>query len=333
MTDSVPLPFSIRRFVRQLTGLVCLLASFSACSTAMMMRLSNPSVDVGLIHPPGIGLLPWRVVFAPSRGSCDDEVIADLTAALRAEGVEVAGRAAPIAAGESGAVGALSIAINVTRCDIAEDRRTRKFKRTRTEGKGKNERTVTENVTEFISETTLDFRMNLEVTDVETAALLATKHFAYSPSRENRSEKGYPEYPPSGTLRDQANARAGEDLQRMFLPWTEFRQLVFFDDERCGMQTAWLALNAGDTEGALRLSLANLEICGNDPEADAATLARVHHNAGMTHFLLDDPTSALSYFEEAVALQPGVAVFAEASMACAEAQELNDAMRQLEASQ
>ena len=64
---------------------------------------------------------------------------------------------------------------------------------------------------------------------------------------------------------DLALASAVEETHRMFFPWTEVRELTFFNGKKgqckkgqCDLKPAYQALKFGDQERALGLSIASL---------------------------------------------------------------------------
>ena len=307
--------------------------ALSGC-TAAITRLTNPSARLALTYPPEFGLLAERVAFGPPRGGCGDEIVNNLTTAFMLNGVEVVDlavfdtRVAPAAGrapGDTPGAPSLMIDINVTLCDFEQDRRTRTAQRTATV----NDERVTYEVTEFISETTADLRASVRVTDLGTGRVRGVRTLGYSPNAERRSDEDYPEFPSGAALVDEAIQLASVDVERLFLPWTEFESFVFFDDEICGLNTAWFTLDSGDRQGALEVSLANLERCRTDPLADDSTLARAHHNVGVAHALLHDYLAALPQFRAAARLDPGNAVFSDAVALVVAAEELAESMRRL----
>ncbi len=312
-------------------ALLLLAIALVGCA-ATIMRLTNPSAPFTLTYPPEFGLLAERVAFGPPRGGCGDEIVNDLTMVFMRNGVEVMDlavfdtRVAP-AAGRAPADTpggpTLMIDINVTQCDFEQDRRTRTAQRTATV----NNEKVTYEVTEFISETTAHLRGSVRVTDLQTGRVRGVRTLGYSPNAERRSDEDYPEFPSGTALVDDAVRRASAHVERLFLPRTRFESLVFFDDETCGLNFAWLTLEAGDRRGALEISLENLERCRHLP--DPAAHARAHHNVGVVHAVLRDYQAAIRHFREATRLDPGNGIYPEAAALVVEAETIEDAWRRL----
>ena len=62
--------------------IVMLLAASLPLSAQFWARLANPSVEVGILHPPELGLKVSRVALAPSRSSASMEMASALSADL-----------------------------------------------------------------------------------------------------------------------------------------------------------------------------------------------------------------------------------------------------------
>ncbi len=115
-------------------------------------------------------------------------------------------------------------------------------------------------------------------------------------------------HPSPADLRDEALEDLGLQIIRLLQPWTEPRNLVFFPDPN---PEAFARLEAGDVEGALRISLEALR-WGTSPEV----LAAATYNAGLCLLLRGDSAAALPLLASALDLEPRSAVFREAWEAC-----------------
>ena len=120
------------------------------------------------------------------------------------------------------------------------------------------------------------------------------------------SEDGYPEFPSAGQVAEEAYAVVVEAIIPMFFHWGEQRELVFFDAERCGLNTAYRAVEAGDFERALEISIANVESCQPDPATDVTEkdVAAAHYNVGILHRIRGDFDLAIVSLERARATDP-----------------------------
>lgn len=118
----------------------------------------------------------------------------------------------------------------------------------------------------------------------------------------DKSRDGYPEGASHDEIQRQAVAQTAAQIERVFLPWTEERELVFFDDKDCGLKEAAGLMKAGDVRGALELSRRNAEACRTNPKAKEKHRRRALHNLATALYATDDAEAALPVFEEALRL-------------------------------
>ena len=126
----------------------------------------------------------------------------------------------------------------------------------------------------YISRTTFDFKASIRTVDLATGRTFRGIAIDETLKEENSSTSGQPEFPSRFDLQDAVIRKGVVQAHRMFFPWTETRQLYFFDDEPCGLKAAFQLLKAGDQDGALRQSLANIEGCVAGPSQRKSRLAR-----------------------------------------------------------
>ncbi len=267
----------------------------------------NPSVTVEVEHPPGVGFVVEEVVFAEESGArggrsraaeadCEAEWVQVLTEWLVDRGVRVGRR------GDERYADAV-IAVNVTRCETEQDRSEGSKEIVERVGDNTRRRTVTEHH----ARTRVTFRATFEVTDLSTGLVAASRTLAYEPEMTVSSVKGLPEFPSPGVVARRAYHRTIDDIAPFVFGWVDARKLVFFDDERCGLNMAHRAVKSGDYERALEISIANAGSCEPDPGADITgrDVAAAHHNVGVLHLMQGDFESAMESFERARAADPG----------------------------
>ena len=179
-----------------------------------------------------------------------------------------------------------AIEINVTRCHGEQER----FTTSEEVVERTNDRTRRRTVTKYHARTTVSFRALFEVTDLSTGNVMLSRSYEFEPRRTNVADRGYPEYPSASAVIGEAYRRTTRRIRPLFFGWTERRELVFFDDERCGLQQAFRAVEAGDYERALELSVANVDSCRPDPvtEITEDDLAAAHYNVGILHRIRGD---------------------------------------------
>jgi hypothetical protein len=297
-------------------------------------RLTNPDVSVTLEHPPSLPLQVTTLAFGPPRGECSEALhdrievelagsgmdIVDrshLDSVLSEHKLQVSGLVNEATAAQVGAMlGAQALVfVNVRHCDV--DRGTTRH----TCYKGKTQYPCTK------YHTRADINGSLRVVDLSTGRFLAAQPISGTSAAE--SWDGYPD---SDEQLQQAEGHVVTAVQRMFMPWNEQRELVFYNDKECELKTAYLLLRGGDVEGARQASLDNLEVCRSAAGVKPKTLSHAYYNVGMTHFIRNDYEKAQEYFREAMSLRGGEIV-AAAMSECRQAQQLADAMTRYEEDQ
>ena len=287
----------------------------ASCGGFRYSALLNPTVDVNVRHVPTLGLGIERVTISSNSESSTVDRIADLfsddlglstdvcgaelrqrvTQMLLEGGLQVTREDDPARAD-------VAVAINVTRCDGERERTT-----TSEEVVEKvNDRTRRRTVTKYQARTTVSFRALFEVTDLWTGNVVLSRSYQFEPRRTNVANRDYPEFPSASAVIGEAYRRTTRRIRPLFFGWTERRELVFFDDERCGLKRAFRAVEAGDYERALELSVANVSSCRPDPvtEVTGEDLAAAHYNVGILHRIGGDFGAALASLEQGRAANP-----------------------------
>lgn len=287
----------------------------ASCGGLRYTALMNPTVDVNVRHAPTLGLGIERVTFSAGSDPSTLDRIADLLtddlgltpevcgAELRQQVTEMlldGGLA--VTRDDDPARADVAISIDVTRCDGERQRSTTSEQIV----ERVNDRTRRRTVTKYHARTTVSFRALFEVTDLSTGDLVLSRSFEFEPRRTHVADRGYPPFPSTNDVIGEAYRRTTRRIRPLFFGWTERRELVFFDDQRCGLQRAFRAVQAGDYERALELSVANLDACRPDPVAEitAADLAAAHYNVGILHRIRGDFGPALASLERGRAADP-----------------------------
>ena len=232
------------------------------------------------------------------------------------------------------AVGALlgpsvMISVNVTRCATEQRPSYRDHVRVRKDPETNEEYEVRER--EFFSKTTAYLRASIQVTDMATGKIAGVIRSDYAPELVQSSREGQPEFPAAYEVLDIAYGWVHRDVTRRLLGWTETRELVFYDDDDCGLKTAYRALESGMPEQALELSLENLDYCLSAPETQANKRARAYYNVGMAHAVLGEHKQALEYLRSAAGLDDG-GIVRDAMQSAEAALRLQEEMRSYEES-
>ena len=320
-----------RRAAARACGLALAVLSVASCASMRYAATFNPTVTVEVEHPPGVGFVVEEVVFAQdsrprggragtAQASCEAEWMQVLTEELLERGVRVA-------RGGGGQNADAVIAVNVTRCETEQERSVSEREIVERAGENTRRRTVRENH----ARTRVRFRGTFEVVDPSTDLVAASRTLSRDPEITNSSIREEPEFPSPGTVAEQAYRSTIRAVTPILFRWSERRRLVFFDDERCGLNLAHRAVEAGDYEYALEISIANADSCqpGQVAEIDARDVAAAYYNIGVLHRILGDFESALARLEQARSADPGSDVIRDAIREARSAEEAAAALHSL----
>lgn len=306
--------------MRRIPPLVVVLAMLAPGSAGAQFfeRLSNPTITVSLTHPPDLGLKVTKIAFGAASGECSNELLDLVVADFVGGGIEVIDRQnldAILAEQKLTASGVIDMSsaaalgkilgptalvfIKTQRCQTMIDRLTENEQRH--DGRTKSNYTVRA----YHSRTRTFLKASVQTVDLATGRIFAARALDYSPEQRTKSYEGFPDPPAEFDVRDLALRTAVRDIHRMFLPWTEPRKLIFYDDKDCGLKQASDLLKAGDLDGAFRASRGNVETCQSLPKGKEKALAHAFYNVGMTHMLRNEFDEAIELFREAAKLRPG----------------------------
>jgi tetratricopeptide (TPR) repeat protein len=285
-----------------------------AATTQFWDKMTNPRISVAIKHPPDLGLQVNKVAFGPAKGEAAEQFIDGLTERFVRSGVEVIERAqleAMLAehsfslsgyvdassASEIGKILGPSVLIfaNVPRHTSQQKKLYDDWK----DGKGYPHRT-------YISRTQAFARGSIRAVDLATGRIFAAQTLQAQPMLENKvNDECCPEFPSDIDLLDAAMGQIVEQAQRLFLPYTETRQVYYFDDKDCNLKTAHAFMKSGSVEAALQQSLTNLEACKALPKAKEKNLSHALHNVGMGYFATGQLDKALEFLNQAQQTKPG----------------------------
>ncbi|MBL0212150.1 MAG: hypothetical protein IPQ13_14745 [Holophagaceae bacterium] len=302
--------------------IVLLLAAALPLSAQFWARLANPSVDVGILHPPELGLKISRVALAPSRTPPSMELAGALAADLlhqreldvvakgdvdlleRAQEMAARGMVDPALAAQLGrALGPVAlIAIQVDRADIKHQESSKDTK----DKDGK----ITSTTRTHTS--TLEYDATLRVVDGATGKVLGVAQIRERPSASLSSDKGRPAPPDERELRRQVFDVARDRVLRLLLPWTEGTKQIFFDDKAYLMDQAAGLMKAEDLQGAQKLAESGAAEAEADAAGEAKLRARAVYNLGIVAFAQGNPAAALPKFRRALEILPDASIFKDA---------------------
>jgi len=305
-------------------------------------ELFNPTISLTLKHPPELGFKVNKIAFGPASGTCADQIIEALISDFVSNQIEVVDRqnlnailaehnftlsgyvdqASAAALGKILGPSAL-IFVKVQRCTTQQDKVN--AKETYYDSKTKSNYQVIA----YYSKTRAFLKASIQAVDLATGRIFAAQTFDYSPEKANKSYDGYPEAPAEFDVLDIAIQTMVRDVHRMFLPWSEQTNLIYYDDKSCNLKQSFEALQAGDFDRAFDISLHNLETCKNTPNVKDKVLGHAYYNVGMSYMIRDEYDKALDYFHEAARIRPGEIV-SKAIADCQKAKELMISMQKIE---
>ena len=115
----------------------------------------------------------------------------------------------------------------------------------------------------------------------------------------------WPEAPTPEQAVAAAVRKLANDVRSLFFSSAERRSVWFYNNDKCGLESAYQALRADSLDRALELSIQNLEACRQDPRIKKRVLGNAYQNLGLTQTFTGHPEEALANLREAAALRPG----------------------------
>jgi len=321
---------------------VLLIFSVVTAHAQFFDALSNPTILVTLKHPPISGVKINKVAFGLPTGNCGDQITDALQSDFVANQVEVIDRehlnsmlaehnftlsgyvdqSTAVTMGKF--LGPTTLVfVKVQICNTAKDRLY-------------NNETVHDYKTNtnstmlaYFARTRTNLKASIEAVDLTTGRIIVKQEFAYAPEITNKSYQGYPEYPSDFQVQQTAYNLMAGDVHQIFLPWTEKKQVIYYDNSKGGLKQAFDALKAGDLDQAFELSKQNVETCKSLPKPDEKLYEHALYNLGMSYMMRDDYNNALLNFREAGKIRPGDIVNT-AIANCQKAMTLATAMTQID---
>ena len=316
---------------------ICLAVPLSA---QFWDKLFNPDVEVTLTHPPGLGIKVKRVAFAPVNTPAADELVSACISDLLAAGeLEVLDRANTdktlseqkfsnsglvdsAQAIEMGRLMGSPVLLFVKVFTLKVSQIPLQATRAGYTEKGEYHAPVTT----YTSKTQVELSASVQAVDCATGKIYSQKRLAFSPSLQQSSDQGRPEFPSETQVTEMAMNQARQEVRRMLLTWHEVRKLTFFDDKDYGMKEAFVRLQLKDYPGALGKSLEALDKAKADPKVKPKYLGHASYNVAMCHFILGDYDAAGPYLRGARETDPTQKTYLVASNEMEQAIRLRDEM-------
>ena len=291
-------------------------ALFGACVIGLVMStplLASPTVVVTL-HRPAVG--EWKlgtVVFAPPQGDCGPQVVEKLMQLLSGQHVTSgpvdlanviarSGMKFPtfLKASDITALGKhieadTMFLIRVSQCtypttnyNLAHPRNWLGMEDT--------------SKYEYVTTTHASINGTVRLFDLKGGKASKAIPFEATPEVTRKNAASYPDPPPPDKIQGDGIDSVVVDIASLFMPWTEKREFVFFDDKDCNLKAAYDLMKSGDVEHALEVSKKNDEECKANPKRGDKQKRRAAHNLATALYASGDYEAALPVFEEAARL-------------------------------
>ena len=314
--------------------ILLLLAAALPLSAQFWARLANPSIEVGILHPPELGLKVSRVALAPSRLPASVELSGALAADLLhqrelevvAKGdldlLERAQEMAARGAVDSALVAQLGRALgSVVLLTVHVNRAEIKHQESSKDTKDRDGKVT---ATTRTHTSTLDFEATLQVVDGNTGKVLGAAQIRENPSASTSSDKSRPAPPDERELRRLVFDVARDRVLKLLLPWTEATKQIFFDDKAYRMDQAATLMQAHDLRGARPLTESGAAEAEADTKGEAKLRARAVYNLGIVAFAEGNPAAAIPKFRRALEILPDASIFRDALKDAQRAVEVRD---------
>lgn len=163
----------------------------------------------------------------------------------------------------------------------------------------------------FISQTRFTLEGAVEIVDLTTGQVLGSHNFQSKPQQQNTAENGQPEFPATDVVKDQAMNDAKIQINNMFFPGAEVKNMLFYDDKDCGLKDAYQLYERGDHDGSLKLLLSNLDVCKSGKKDKS--LVRAYYDLGLEYCSQKQFDQAKQFFQQAMQSKGAEAVSGTAS--------------------
>lgn len=282
----------------------CAICLAPGAPVARAQWFKKPTIYVPVQHPPSLGrsLAGKKVAFGPTAGgACADQFANQLMQDFQAQGAQLiergnlagvlsehnfqlSGYVDPATAVQLGKLlgPALMVFVRVTRCDHQQQNLTaHDFL----------------NNAIYYSQTQAFLSASVRIVDLATGQDLGITTPSVSPKKQNASWQGYPEFPTVPEVMDAAVRAAAMQVTNNYFPWTSNEGVDFLDDDDCNLKEAYRTLKAGDVQGALQQSQANVQTCQTDKNAKHREHA--YYDLGIMQLLTGSYKQALASLNQA----------------------------------
>jgi hypothetical protein len=145
----------------------------------------------------------------------------------------------------------------------------------------------------------------LQLLDLKTGKILKPLALEATPEFTNTSETAYVDAVPADKVQARAFEQIVSQVEILFFPWTEQRDMVFYDDKDCDLKQAFGLMKSGDVKSALEASQRSSDECKANPKRGEKERRKAIHNLATVRYATGDYEGAQQLFEEALRLGGG----------------------------
>ena len=317
-----------------------LLAACAGCVIAGLPVHAAPKVTVSMQREAFATWNMGTVVFAPGQGDCAQAIVDKMTAMLSRRSI-VAGpvnlpsvisqhrlkfptflKAADVTALGKHVGADTMFLVRTTQCTYPQS--TFNWEHP-TDWLGIEDKSKTV----YVTSTRATIGGTVQLLDLKTGKILKPIPVEATPEITYTSEKSYADAAPAEKVRGQGFDEIVSQVEIVFFPWTEKKEVVFYDDKDCNLKQASALMKTGDVKGALELSRKNAEECRTNPKRGDKQKRNALHNLATVLYAAGDYEGALPLYEEAMNMKGGDDQKRGAE-ACKRRINLRDSVRQLD---
>lgn len=298
-----------------LAGMI-LLGSFSPANAQLWDRLTNPTMDVPVTHPPQIVITGAKKVavqeFAGDGGAelsdrfvqalmenGEFEVIDrnNLKTILREQGLQTNGAFSTDVAlrlGQLSGCGAVFTG-RITRASVEPSPLLDAGQVTQYIN---GQKTVQ---TKYIRKVTARITASIQLVDLTTGRTHTGKMVEATKVLQNEAIGGAPEPPSSEEALSGAYQEAISQMTRMIMPWTEIVQLVVYDNKQASLKQSADMIKVGDFAGAAQMMQSVIDTGLEGKETKY--LPKVYYNYGIALMYSGNPQDAIPALQKSLQLR------------------------------
>ena len=173
---------------------------------------------------------------------------------------------------------------------------------------------TTVNIVDHVAQTTADVAVSVGMRDLTLDRHYDERAFESEAtvcnllSMERPWSDARPKQPTDTQVVRTAVDQMAGPMNRIFFPWSETLPVVFYNNRKCELKTAYRTLRDRHVQRALEMSDANLTTCLSKKRTGKKIRSNAHYNLGIVQSIVGDYEAALLNLQTARSLRPGKVV-------------------------